>query len=220
MKLVCTALLFDLDGVLVDSRECVESTWRRWATEHGLDPQIVLDAAHGRRTIDTLRVIALHLSAEAEAAALEASEAVTTDGVYEIAGARELLESLPTNRWAIVTSGTRSVATLRIQHTQLPMPGVLVCADEIPRGKPAPDGFLIAAERLGVAPDECVVVEDTPPGLISARAAGMRAIAVVGTYPDTELTIADAVVSQLIKLRVSATANGARLSVEAVADPR
>jgi len=194
-----TTILFDLDGVLVDSTECVERSWRTWAARRGLDPERVMQVAHGRRTIETVSLVAPHLSLADEVAALEGVEAHTTEGVYEIPGARELLERLPRDAWAIVTSGVRAVATLRITHTGLPMPRALVCADEIHRGKPDPEGYLTAAARLGRAPADCVVIEDTPPGLEAARAAGMRSIGIAGTYPASAL-IADLVVPSLTSL--------------------
>ena len=195
-----TAILFDLDGVLVDSAECVERTWREWSARHGLDADHVIRIAHGRRTVETVGIVAPHLVVADEVAALEGAESHATEGIYEVAGARELLERLPADAWAVVTSGIRSVATLRIRHTRLPMPRVLVCADEITRGKPDPEGYLTAAERLGKTPAECVVVEDAPPGLEAARAAGMQSIGIVGTYPPTALAIADLVVPGLAAL--------------------
>jgi len=195
-----TAILFDLDGVLVDSTACVERTWRNWAARHDLDPDSVMAVAHGRRTVETVSLVAPHLVVAHEVAALEGAESNTTEGIHEVPGARELLERLPDGAWAIVTSGTRPVATLRIRHTGLPMPRVLVCADEIDRGKPDPEGYLTAAARLGRAPADCVVIEDTPPGLEAARAAGMRSIGIAGTYPASALTIADLVVPSLTAL--------------------
>ncbi len=194
-----TAILFDLDGVLVDSTECVERSWRKWAARHGLDADRILQVAHGRRTVETIPLVAPHLVVADEVAALEGVEAHTTEGVYEVPGARELLEGLRADAWAIVTSGVRSVATLRIRHTGLPIPQVLVCADEINRGKPDPEGYLIAAARLGRAPADCVVIEDTPAGLEAARTGGMRSIGIVGTYPASAL-IADLVVPSLTAL--------------------
>ena len=195
-----TAILFDLDGVLVDSTECVERSWRNWAARHGLDPDRVLEVAHGRRTMETIPLVAPHLVVADEVAFLEGAESHTTEGVYEVPGARGLLERLPVDAWAIVTSGVRSVATLRIRQTHLPMPRVLVCADEISRGKPDPEGYLTAAQRLGKLAAECVVIEDTPAGLEAARAAGMQSIGIAGTYPAPALTMADLVVSSLSAL--------------------
>jgi sugar-phosphatase len=188
--------------VLVDTAERVERTWRDWAARHGLDPDAVMRVAHGRRTLETVPLVAPHLDVAREVAALAAVESTTTDGVYEVPGARELLERLPADAWAVVTSGVRSVATLRIRHTRLPMPRVLVCADEIDRGKPDPQGYLVAAERLGRAPADCIVIEDAPAGLEAARAAGMRSIGIAGTYPAEALGLANLVVASLAELRV------------------
>jgi sugar-phosphatase len=196
----CKAILFDLDGVLVDSAECVERTWRRWAQANGLEPTDVIKNAHGRRTIETVQLVAPHLAAVEEVARLAASESAETDGVYEIPGALELLASLPP-QWAVVTSGIRSVACLRIRHARLPFPPVLICADEITAGKPNPEGYLTAADRLGVDPSECVVIEDAPPGIAAARNAGMQAIAVLGTYPPRDLHQADTIVQSVASLR-------------------
>lgn len=212
LSMVCAAILFDLDGVLVDSAACVERIWARWARRHGLDPARVMDVAHGRRTIETVQLLAPHLSADEETDALAASESTTTEGVVEVRGARELVSGLPADRWAIVTSGIRAVATLRIRHTMLPMPRVLVCADEIRRGKPDPEGYLTAADRLGVRTEDCVVVEDTPPGLEAARAAGMRSIGVSGTYVPEALALADCVVMKLGSLRITAVDHELRVS--------
>lgn len=214
-SLRCAAILFDLDGVLVDSAACVEKSWRDWAARHGLEANRILEVAHGRRTTETIPLIAPHLNVDEEVAALAVIESGTTEGVHEVPGARELVESLPPNAWAVVTSGVRSVATLRMRHTGLPVPRVLVCADEIERGKPDPQGYLVAAERLGVQPAMCVVVEDTPPGLQAARAAGMRSIGIAGTYPAAELSLADHVVSQLAALRIRSAGCWPPLAIDA-----
>jgi sugar-phosphatase len=146
-------------------------------------------------------------------AALAASESTTTDGVFEVPGARELLECLPEDAWAIVTSGIRSVALLRIRHTRLCVPVVLVCADAISHGKPDPEGYLTAAKQLGVDPAGCVVIEDAPAGLEAARAAGMRSIAVSGTYSPAALAIADHTIPRLDALHVLTVASGGGLEI-------
>jgi mannitol-1-/sugar-/sorbitol-6-phosphatase len=199
----CRAILFDLDGVLVDSAERVEKTWREWAARHHLDAELVIAAAHGRRTVETVALVAPDLSADAELRALETSEATNSDGIYEIAGARDLLQQLPPERWAVVTSGIRAVAEFRIRHTGLPMPAIMICAEEISRGKPDPEGYLAAAEQLGVSPGDCVVIEDAPPGIEAAKAAGMRAIAIATTYPPERLEAADLIVTHLADLSVA-----------------
>jgi mannitol-1-/sugar-/sorbitol-6-phosphatase len=198
----CRAILFDLDGVLVDSAERVEKTWREWAARHQLDAEVVIAAAHGRRTVETVALVAPELNADAELRALETSEATNSDGIYEIPGARDLLQRLPPSRWAIVTSGIRAVAEFRIRHTGLPSPAVMICAEDISRGKPDPEGYLAAAEVLGFSPADCVVIEDAPPGIDAAKAAGMQAIAVATTYPAERLMGADLVIAQLADLSV------------------
>jgi sugar-phosphatase len=196
----CKAILFDLDGVLVNSAELVERTWRAWAGRHQLDADKVIAVAHGRRTIETVRIIAPQLNVDAEVAALESSEMITSEGVYEIPGARELLEVLPSERWAVVTSGIRAVAEFRIRYTGLPMPSVMICAEDLSRGKPDPEGYLTAAMRLGQPPKDCIVIEDAPAGIEAAHNAGMRAIAVAATYSAEQLAAADLVVERLADL--------------------
>jgi mannitol-1-/sugar-/sorbitol-6-phosphatase len=198
----CKAILFDLDGVLVNSAELVERTWRVWAARHQLDADKVIAVAHGRRTIETVRIIAPQLNVDAEVAALESSEMITSEGVYEIPGARELLEMLPSERWAVVTSGIRAVAEFRIRHTGLPMPSVMICAEDLSRGKPDPEGYLTAAMRIGQPPKDCIVIEDAPAGIEAAHNAGMRAVAIAATYPAEQLAAAELVVERLTDLSV------------------
>jgi len=212
-SLRCNAILFDLDGVLVDSAECVERTWRGWAARHNLDPEKVIAAAHGRRTIETVRMIAPELSADEEVASLEANEAMTSEGIYEIPGAREMLEALPRGSWAIVTSGIRPVAQLRLDLMKLPSPAVMICADEIERGKPDPEGYLTAAAGLRRRANECVVIEDAPAGIEAAHAAGMPVIAIATTYPADQLSAADAVVDRLSDLRIERDGDGIRIDI-------
>ena len=211
----CRAILFDLDGVLVDSAECVERTWRNWASRHQLNPDQVIAFAHGRRTIETVRLVAPGLNAEAEVVELEAGEAMKTDGIYEIESARDLIERLPAGRWAVVTSGIRAVAEFRLRHTRLPVPSVMICADEIVRGKPDPEGYLVAAGRLNEAPADCIVIEDAPLGIAAARAAGMPVIAIASTYPEEQLTGADAVVERLSDLNVVSDGQTIRIEIAA-----
>jgi sugar-phosphatase len=212
----CTAILFDLDGVLVDSAECIERTWRGWAARHRLDPEKVVTAAHGRRTRETIQLVAPELAADAEVASLEANEAMTAEGVHEIEGARELLAGLFRNSWAIVTSGIRTVAEFRIRLMGLPAPAVMICADDIERGKPDPEGYLAAAEGLGRKPADCIVIEDAPAGVEAARHAGMRVIAIIGTYPVEMLKQADAVVKRLKDLTVRR--EGAQILIDVGSD--
>src|SRR5215472_8702894 len=218
--LACEALLFDLDGVLVDSTTCIEAMWRQWSLQHGLDPACVLGIAHGRRALEIVRIAAPHLNAVAESATLVEAEARATAGIGEVSGARELLHRLPADRWAVVTSGVRAVAEHRLRFVGLPMPAVMVCADEVRTGKPDPEGYLAAAARLGRAPRECIVVEDAPLGVDAARAGGMRAIAVATTYPATAFVGHTAIVHALreLTLRVRNNAGAPALEIEVTPD--
>jgi sugar-phosphatase len=207
-RLTCDALLFDLDGVLVDSIVSVEYTWRAWAARHGLDAAAILRAAHGRRALDTVRIVAPHLDAAAEIIALSAQEAGTTQGLSEVPGAHALLSALPTDRWAVVTSGDRPVAEHRLRHVGLPIPIVMVCGDEVTHGKPHPEGYLAAAAKLGIGPAGCVIVEDAPSGVEAAHNAGMRVIAVTTTHSAEELSRADAVTDTLSALTVRIRGRG------------
>jgi HAD superfamily hydrolase (TIGR01509 family) len=136
---------------------------------------------------------------------LDASEAFDTEGVIAIPGAAELVRSLPPNAWAIATSGTRAVALTRLRHTGLPLPAVLITADDVKRGKPNPEGYMLAARRLSMAPDRCVVLEDAPAGVDAARAAGMRVVGLTTTHSRAELKGADVTAAQLADIQVSAS---------------
>jgi mannitol-1-/sugar-/sorbitol-6-phosphatase len=199
------AIIFDLDGVLVDSTACVERHWRRWAIKRGLDIDEILRVSHGMRTVDTVRMFAPEIDFVSEAAELEEKESLDTEGVEAIEGAVAITEALPGGAWAVATSGTRSMATRRIAHTGLPEPLVLVTADDVSQGKPDPEVFLLAARRLGAVPQRCLVIEDAPPGIAGARAAGMRVIAVATTHAPDKLSEADAVVPRLIDIRIQKT---------------
>lgn len=198
----CSAILFDLDGVLVDSTRSVARQWRLWGKENHVDPDKVVGIAHGRRTIETVRLVAPHLDAEAEVKKIEAREAADTDGVAVMPGASALLSSIADDRWCVVTSGTRYLATSRLRVGGLPMPGVLISADDVTEGKPHPEPYLMGAKRLGMNPAECVVVEDAPAGLQAAHAAGMRVIGMASTYSAQELAAANAVILELAQLQV------------------
>ena len=199
----CDALLFDLDGVLVDSHAVIERHWRRWAVRHGLDVAALMTRLHGRRMVDLIRAFAPHLDADAEAAKLAFEEGTDTEGVRAFEGAAEMLRALPAEAWAVVTSGNRITATTRLRHTGLPWPKVLVTADDVRRGKPAPEPYLTAAARLGVAPERCLVLEDAPAGIDAAKAAGMTALALTTTHPPEAFPHADARLARLTDVRIA-----------------
>jgi mannitol-1-/sugar-/sorbitol-6-phosphatase len=207
-KLAAGALLFDLDGVLVDSTANVERHWREWATRHALDVEKILAVVHGRRAIDTIREQAPQLDADHELATLVEAETRDTSGILVFDGAADLLASIPRGRWAIVTSGTYSVASARLRSAGLPIPDVLITADRVTRGKPDPEGYLAAASALGTDPAACIVVEDAPPGIEAARRAGMRCIAITTTHAADELRAATVIARQLPDLTVASPSPG------------
>jgi sugar-phosphatase len=177
-ELFCAGVLFDLDGTLVDSIQAVNRAWTTLAKRHNLDPFEVLERIHGRRALDSLKLFLEDSVAEAESLWLREQEVLDTHGVCALPGAVELIASLPPDRWAIVTSGTSDVARARLKAAGIPEPRVTVFGEEVDRGKPAPDPYLLGAERLGLAAQHIVAFEDTHAGLESIRSAGMTAIAV------------------------------------------
>jgi sugar-phosphatase len=189
--------------VLVDSTAIVERQWRRFAARHGLDPDAVIRVIHGRRSVDSIPQLVPGADVDAEVAWLAEGEATDVDGLGPLPGAAELLGALPPERWAVVTSGVRRVAEARLRGTGLPMPRHIVPADEITRGKPDPEGYLRAAELLGVPAAACVVVEDAPAGAAAARAAGMGLLALTTTHDAAAMAGADLVVPTLAEVEVA-----------------
>lgn len=205
----CDAVLFDMDGTLVDSRDVVERMWIGWATENGISVEAALALAHGRRTLETMQLLAPHLASPEEAARLDALEAEQDGGETAIPGAYDLLSALPARRWAVVTSAIRPIARRRITGVGLPAPPILVGADDVAAGKPSPEGYLLAAARLGVDARRCVVFEDTPAGIEAGRNAGARVIGLLTTY--ATLPRCDAVVPDLRAVRVEEAVPAIRL---------
>ena len=193
----CRAVLIDLDGTLMDSAPRILRAWEAWGQRNGIAFETILKVLHGRRTIDTLRLVAPWLQAEKEAAVLEADEISDMQDVRLYPGATELMEKLRGSPQAIVTSGSRRAAEARLKHVGLPLPTILVSGDEIEAGKPAPDGYILAARRLGMDGGDCVVIEDSPVGVQACKAASMRVIAVASTHTAQALGQADAVVREL-----------------------
>jgi len=191
-EIKCGALLFDLDGVLIDSTPAVIRVWTQWAVAHGFDPDEVVRVAHGRPSISTIREYLPHGDHEAENHIVESGEIADLNGVVPLPGARELLEALPSDRWTIVTSCTRQLGTTRLRAAGLPIPTHLVTCDDVENGKPNPEPYVKGASLLGVAPEDCIVVEDAPAGVRAGKAAGTRVIACRTTSPESELRDAGA----------------------------
>ncbi len=216
----CKGFLFDLDGTLVDSLPAVERAWVNWAKRRGVDPQDVLDFIHGKQAITSLRHF---MPGESEAAIqqefllLEQVEAQDTEGVTALPGAAAVLARL--NQldipWAIVTSGSIPVATARRNAGGLPQPEVFITAEQVKKGKPQPDAYLLGAERLGLAPQDCVVVEDAAAGILSGLAAGCQVIAVNAPADAPKLDQVDLLLSSLEQIAVSKTEQGAAINLVA-----
>jgi mannitol-1-/sugar-/sorbitol-6-phosphatase len=214
-ELACDALLFDLDGVLIDSSACIARNWQAWAEPHGIDVIQIMKVAHGVRSVETIRQVAPHLDAEQEAAKLTALEVADTDGVIAMPGAHVLLRALPANAWTIVTSGNAALAEARLRAVGLPIPAAIVTADDVTEGKPAPEPYLLGAKRLGLAPERCLVVEDAPAGIQAGRGAGIRVLGISSTHARDKLLEngATAVVDRLADLVVVNAAGGYPLVV-------
>jgi len=186
------ALLFDLDGVLINSTPAVARVWRRWAIERGFNPDEVVARAHGRPSITTVREYLPDADHEAENREVERREIEDLEGVVPLPGALELLRSLPQDRWTIVTSCTRPLAEVRIKAAGLPLPPKMITSTDITHGKPHPEPFLKGAATLGYPAEECIVLEDVPAGVKAGKAAGARVIAFTTTVDEHKLRDAGA----------------------------
>lgn len=208
-RLHAAAILFDFDGVLFDTTRCVDLFWRQWAAEAGIPFDRVMADVHGRREVDTIRALAPDRVTTTEAYYRDRpilAEELTLARPY--AAALPLLADLPAARVAIVTSGHRRLLLARLEHAGARVPAVTVTADDVSAGKPAPEPYLRAAERLGHRAADCVVIEDAPPGITAGKAAGARVIAVATTHAAADLGEADLVVPSLDALSITADASG------------
>ena len=174
------AVLFDSDGVLVDSDTSVARAWSRWAQRYQLEPQLVAAIVHGRRASDTVDILIEPAQRQSALALINAFELEDAWSVVAIPGARDLVESLPAHAWAVVTSATATLARARLDAAGIALPRVVITADDVERGKPAPDGYLAAAAALGIPPAEAILVEDTESGVQAGRQAGVPVVLGVG----------------------------------------
>lgn len=197
MPFSCRALLLDLDGVLVDSEAAIEQRWRQWASFRNVPFEEVEAVYHGRPAFEVIREVAPHLDADAETERMSDTVAAAPEKLCAFEGAAAFLGDLPDGQWTIATSGRHRTATNRLSHVGLPIPDTLVTADDVERGKPDPEAYLLAAERLGVAPEHCVVLEDAPAGVEAGRRAGAQVIGVATASPPEALSAADAVVPRI-----------------------
>lgn len=191
-KIRFEGILFDLDGVLVDSTPAVARVWAWWAKQHGFDPEETVRQAHGRPSIATIRELLPKADHAKEDRDVERREIEDVEGVVPLPGTLELLQSLPPDRWAIVTSCTKALAHVRIRAARLPEPRFIVTASDIKNGKPDPEPYLKGAQTLSLSPKDCIVIEDAPAGIRSGKAAGARVIALQTTESDGLLRAAGA----------------------------
>jgi sugar-phosphatase len=194
------AVLFDLDGVLVESREATERVWLEWASRNGIDESSLRSAMHGVRSVEVVRALRPDLDSAAEAETIERKQAEDVRGLRAIPGAAAALGALRADRVAVVSSATRPLAAARLGAVGIAPPAVVVHADDVAHGKPDPEGYLTAARRLGVEPAAALVVEDSPPGIEAGRAAGAATVGVTSTHEAAELSAADVVIGTLEEL--------------------
>lgn len=190
MELRCDALLLDMDGTLVDSTECVERQWRRWAERHGMELGPILKLSHGRTTLETIQTVAPHLATEEEVGSFDVAEVEDTGGLKAVPGAVAFVSAVPRDRWAVVTSAPRRLARVRLECAGIPMPRWIVCAEDVSRGKPHPEPYLMAASLVGYPPQRCLAIEDAQAGVEAARAAGMQVLGITTTMSREELGVA------------------------------
>lgn len=210
------AFLFDMDGVLVDSRAAIDRVRRRWARKVGLDEATVVALPHGMKTSAIIAGLAPHLDVRAEVRWLDADEERDLEGIAAIPGAAALLAQLEPREWAVVTSSGSTLAPRRLAAAGLPMPRWIVSGDQVAHGKPAPDAYLLGAARVGGEPSACVVVEDAPAGIQAGVAAGMRVIGVTTTYPAAALAGCAGIVSDLHGIAVRRGADGLAIVLQTV----
>lgn len=209
------AVLFDLDGVLVDSRAVVVRVWKRWMANHGLPITDLEHRVHGRRTTEIISEIAPQLNVDHEVAWLAQQELVDRTGLVALPGARTLYDSIPPDRRAVVTSGGRALATMRLEVAGFAVPRLLVSAEDVRHGKPDPEGYRTAAAALGVDPTNCIVVEDSAPGVAAGRSAGAQVIGVTTTTDRARLAAATVVVDSLARVLVVFDGHSLTLAVAA-----
>lgn len=202
------AILFDIDGTLVDSTPVVTRVWTTFAAERGLDIDRIMAISHGRRTEDTLAELLPADEVPDSLAQLDRMEREDLSGVVALPAVSDILHKLPADRWAAVTSGAREVMEKRLEAAGLPLPRVLITAEDVAAGKPDPEGYRSAAHALDLGPAHCLVVEDAPAGILAGRATGATVLGVATSHDTSELTEADEVILDLTGTKVTAAPEG------------
>ena len=222
VQLEVSGLLFDMDGVLMSSLGSVERSWRKFAELHGIDPERTIQIAHGRRAMETIQMLLPHVDAAKELRVIEQLEVEDTEGLIVLPGVLDLLHSLPADAWTIVTSATTRLAKSRLACAGITPPARFITSEMVAQGKPHPEPYRRGAELLGLAPQDCLVIEDAPAGVASGKAAGCSVLAVLTTHAPETLTAADWRISTLADLRLEAvrtTAQGRKLGFSLTTTP-
>ncbi len=191
-----------MDGILISSIGSVERSWTQWAILRGVDPALARVTAHGRRAVEAIAKLRPDLDRNAELNVIENLEIADNEGLTILPGVLELLAALPANRWTVVTSATERLTRIRLALGGIPVPEELVTADQVTRGKPHPEPFLAGAALLGVAPTDCLVLEDSSSGAEAGRAAGCTVVATTFSHPAESLNAAHYLVRDLTGIRV------------------
>ena len=215
----CKGILFDMDGILISSIGSVERSWTKWAHLRGVDPALARKTAHGRRAIETIAKLRPDLDSEQELKVIEDIEVADNEGLTVLPGVLDLLAALPSDRWTVVTSATERLARIRLAAGGIPVPEHLVTADQVTRGKPHPEPFLAGAALLGVAPADCVVLEDSSSGAEAGRAAGCTVVATTFSHPAEFLDRAHYLLRDLTGIRVESAADQIQLNFTPLAAP-
>ncbi len=200
MRLTGKAILFDFDGVLINSDPVYERHWQQWADAHGASYEHIISIHHGIPAVRTISIVAPHLDPVYEANQFLVNAVTDLDGLLAPAGVKSFLPRLPADRWAIATSSYRQMVGEQLAYLGLPEPRVLVTIEDVTEGKPAPEPYLLAAEKLGFLASDCIVIEDSPAGITAGKKAGAQVIAVASTKMAHELQEADMIVERFIDL--------------------
>lgn len=217
MKVSVRGVLFDMDGVLISSIGSVERSWTKWAENNGVDPALAVRMAHGRRAIETVRALRPDLNDMEELRRLENMEVADTEGVKALEGVQRILQALPANRWAVVTSATERLALSRLEVGGIPVPEHVVTADRVRKGKPDPEPYVTGAQLLGLRPEECLVIEDAASGAKAGHAAGCKVLATLFSHSLESLSAADWVVRSLEDVRVWVEGDAIEVEFEPIA---
>jgi sugar-phosphatase len=211
IRVTAKGILFDMDGVLVSSIESVVRSWRSWAKLYGVPDAETFEMPHGVRAKDIIKTLLPDVDLQEAVRVIEDIEVEDVADLQVLPGVKTLLEGLPQERWAIVTSSTQRLLLARLGAAKLPVPERIISGDMVERGKPDPEPYRRGAELLGLRPEECVVVEDAPSGVGAGRAAGCRVLGVLGTHSAAELREADWILGSLEGLAVTATLDGLKM---------